>query len=112
MSKVVSIRKVDLEAVHCAGYGHSWTILEQGKRKHGPFAGMPVLVLWCSVCGSEREDVLSWSGELVTRTYNSDESYILNARMLCEEYGGRRAAYRLAKVKEIRKSKHVLEDVG
>lgn len=87
---------IDIEAVDCVDLGHHWEETFYGRAPAGKLRGMPIRCCVCATCGSARIDHLSWNGKVTSRSYDPDEVYITNARLL-GEFNERRTKLRQAK---------------
>jgi endonuclease/exonuclease/phosphatase family metal-dependent hydrolase len=88
-------RGIDLEAVQCADLGHRWEQTELVRQRDGVLRGLPARFCVCSACRTERIDILTWSGRVVSRQYVHDPAYIDNFRALDpDDQYARRSEYR------------------
>jgi hypothetical protein len=87
-------RNVDIEAVTCMDMAHQWRLVEDELTTRGPLTGCPRRVKLCMVCGGMKAEVVSWKGEILSRSYYSDPDYINNARLLSEDVNERRKVLR------------------
>ena len=60
-------------------------------------------------CGSIRHDYLSWNGQVESRRYELDDTYITNARLLDDDVSERRRYYRAELIKQLRLQKVATE---
>lgn len=93
---------IDLDAITCVDLGHHWRETFYGRAPSGKLKGLPIRAAVCMGCGSARVDHLSWSGHVTSRTYDHDEVYITNARLL-GEFNQRRVVLRTAKNARLKK---------
>jgi uncharacterized protein YlaI len=97
--------RIDLEAVICVDLGHHWDQTFIGRATAGKLRGLPIRVVVCSECHTRREDHLTWSGKVTSRTYDHDEAYIENARRLDDDMHERRRRFREEICRQIRDQK-------
>lgn len=94
---------IDFDAVRCVDTGHRWSEVYFGYADKGVLTGMPIRIVTCETCHSQRLDHVSWDGRVVARRYAPDDAYIDNARAL-GEFNERRMAVRKAKVEHLKES--------
>lgn len=85
---------IDLEAVVCVDLGHHWEQTFIGRAEVGKLKGLPIRVVVCAECHTRREDHLTWSGSVTSRSYEHDDAYIENARKLDADMHERRRRFR------------------
>lgn len=93
---------VDLEAVKCVDLGHHWETVFLGRAGSGPLKGLPVRLVSCATCHSQRLDHLTVLGKVTSRKYDLEPSYIEPARELDEDMHERRTAFRKEMIKQAR----------
>jgi hypothetical protein len=95
-------KRLDFAAVKCVDTGHHWDEVYFGRADRGFLKGMPVRINVCATCHSQRLDHLTWDGDVTSRQYAWDESYLLNARML-GDHPERRKKLRKAKAQRMKR---------
>jgi hypothetical protein len=93
---------LDIDAVTCLDLGHKWSEVFFGRADYGILRGMPIRIVRCTTCYSERLDHLTWDGHVTSRNYHSDPAYIDNIRALNDDQHLRRRALREAKAERMR----------
>jgi hypothetical protein len=80
---------VDLEACPCVDGGH-WFDTENAVyrvKQKGALRGMAVRTMTCVRCHTNKDQPLTWDGRVAGHsTYDHDESYIENARLLGDHF--------------------------
>lgn len=87
-------QNVDLEACVCVDVGHHWRHMEFTARPQ--LRGSAHRLMLCMACSSSTTVALNWEGRPIqgTRSYEYDEVFITNARLLGDTPWERRANYR------------------